>query len=1118
MANYSAVIDLRVTGQGGLDAVKNRLDAINNLIKNVKPVPSLFDRRANAEILRAKDLLAEVVKKYAEGGQASARFATSIAGINQQLQAFKTVANNAKVGTDEFKDALTAAALGSNRLLRAELERADELQNVYTKTSFATKKPNSIVADLLALKSAVPNSIAALERYQLELKDVQRSVSMTSTEFEDLGTAINQVDVALGRVQFGPVKPPTTPTGKKTTTTATTTGPAKGSLAFNPNPTQENLALGAGFPLLFGGGVGQVGGGLIGSLFGGGFGGQILGAAIGQQLTDAFVRITDIGKALNTLNMDKLRDSVITVNSALDYQVSLLIRAGKAEEARALAARAVFEQTGLTAGAVERATNTSNQLKNAWDGVVGALSGTISILVNVMAPTFIGVLRTIEALFKGINAIVTVIGDAGAAAGKWALELVFGKDVAEQIYNFFKGTNEEEEKLTAELGRSVDEQKRGLALSEKLLAIDKTRTSDTSTRGKLINIEADQQEKLARILFDFDEKRKVIQEKYGALKTAEGKKLLADSLALNEAEKNIAIESAKLTTERQKQQLLTKQIAEEDRSTVVALQAQQQAIAAQAESWNAVGSIVTARIGAEQQLNALQKVRLERDYENAKTAQKRYEISLALFRNEVVSAQLEYQNTLASIALETEKLKLQQSMAVLKGYEILAEGKLQILKADSVEEESKKRQQVEEAVAAQNQVIQGLGTQITAQQVIGKYQAEGAEAAYKTKIETAGMALQQKLASDAIGLSADKAKNIATNMVTAYTNTDTMKGITQNLTVKMNDAAVAATRGAKGVTQLSTASLGAAKSTDVWRQAILDKEAATNKAFQEEYVAIQENLKQKQAAYDAAVAAATKGDKEIVDSSNNTRKVVQSGWTVLVGNVQRLFRALVSGLVNNLNKAIQFINKVIDKNNALPTPPFPNFPRLKELPVPAFAEGGAVTGPTLAMVGEGGEPEYIIPESKMAGALANYSKGLRGSSVIPAFANGGYVGSLTNIDDPKRNLANLAFNKKLQAYQQRGYLKDVPMRPVKELQETIQPFAEATEYLAQSAEYLQKTAETTLDTTQAPVINISTGPILEFNGERYVTVKDFNAGLQQLGDNIYKGLRKPSTRTALGLA
>ena len=52
-----------------------------------------------------------------------------------------------------------------------------------------------------------------------------------------------------------------------------------------------------------------------------------------------------------------------------------------------------------------------------------------------------------------------------------------------------------------------------------------------------------------------------------------------------------------------------------------------------------------------------------------------------------------------------------------------------------------------------------------------------------------------------------------------------------------------------------------------------------------------------------------------------------------------------------------------------------------------FAEGGYVTGPTQAVVGEGGEPEYIIPASKMDGAMQRYSAGMRGSSMIPSNAD-----------------------------------------------------------------------------------------------------------------------------------
>lgn len=50
--------------------------------------------------------------------------------------------------------------------------------------------------------------------------------------------------------------------------------------------------------------------------------------------------------------------------------------------------------------------------------------------------------------------------------------------------------------------------------------------------------------------------------------------------------------------------------------------------------------------------------------------------------------------------------------------------------------------------------------------------------------------------------------------------------------------------------------------------------------------------------------------------------------------------------------------------------------------LPGFAAGGIVTRPTLAMVGEGGEPEAIIPFSKMNAAMSNWADGQRGPGMV----------------------------------------------------------------------------------------------------------------------------------------
>jgi hypothetical protein len=54
----------------------------------------------------------------------------------------------------------------------------------------------------------------------------------------------------------------------------------------------------------------------------------------------------------------------------------------------------------------------------------------------------------------------------------------------------------------------------------------------------------------------------------------------------------------------------------------------------------------------------------------------------------------------------------------------------------------------------------------------------------------------------------------------------------------------------------------------------------------------------------------------------------------------------------------------------------------------AFADGGLVTKPTMGLIGEGGESEYVIPASKMQSAMSRYSRGARGEGVIAGSSGG----------------------------------------------------------------------------------------------------------------------------------
>ena len=168
-------------------------------------------------------------------------------------------------------------------------------------------------------------------------------------------------------------------------------------------------------------------------------------------------------------------------------------------------------------------------------------------------------------------------------------------------------------------------------------------------------------------------------------------------------------------------------------------------------------------------------------------------------------------------------------------------------------------------------------------------------------------------------------------------------------------------------------------------------------------------------------------------------KNVQNIWTGVVNTIKGAMRNVLQFIANAVNSVGAQVNRLIGAFNRLPGPDIPFVPTLS---VPKFAKGGYVGQGTLAVVGEAG-PEYIIPEGKMAAASANYLSGARGGAVIPAFANGGFVGGNAQI-------------------------------------------------------------------------NVTTGPVMQQGGQQYVTVADLERAMRKTADGIYRGLRTPAGRSAVG--
>ena len=755
-------------------------------------------------------------------------------------------------------------------------------QNI-NKAALGSQEELKAVQDLVTAKR---NQVAVQERLNKLIKE-QEIAQQRIIATRDAGVGVQ-----------GPRLPPGfTEQGRK---------PAGGGLAFNPAATAENLALGAGFPLLFGGGAGQVAGGLAGSFFGQGFGGQILGSAIGQQLEDATRRITEIGTALDQLNMDALRDSVLLVNSELTNQVRLLQEAGRADEARAAIAKEVTLQTGLLPEAVNDITNNTTLLGNTWNEFVGAVSGTLAILGAPFASALTFILQGLAKALQGINIIATGLASILKSAVEWAAKTLGLGGLLENVKNQTIAISEEEQKRVATLQKLTDGQIKEIQNNQTNLQLEAQRTLGRNTAEKQINAQIDSQLAKEKIRIEYADKAKALREEYGNVTSAAGKRELELALQANEALKQQALDQQKI------KDLLAQQATQIEANTEKYSQAAE-AVQRQIAALDRGNAVTQSRYNAELALNDLYGVQLQRQYELATTAQQRFNIAIAMFQQQIKAAQIEYEQALNNNVLLVEKAKLEANLVEIKYKQLEAEKAIAIAQAQSRGNTPEQIKSIADAydrgLGLQQDAVQAAYDQVQATVDIANNQNKVADAVYKTKVIQAESNLAQKLVSDEIGMSEEQAQKLAASLASGVFRANEMSSAMYN----------------------------------------------------------------------------------VAQQASNAAQQIQNAI-----NLQNMLRG---GGDQNAGAA-------------------------------AYAQGGYVTGPTRAVIGEGGESEYVIPASKMSAAMARYASGQRGDSVIPGGNTAGAAGG---------DMGSTSIN---------------------------------------------------------PMINVTTGPVMNMNGSNYVSQRDFVAGMQ----------------------
>lgn len=301
----------------------------------------------------------------------------------------------------------------------------------------------------------------------------------------------------------------------------------------------ENLALGVGFPLLFGGGAGSVAGSALGSFFGKGFGGQILGGAIGAQLDAAVQKAVDLGNAVRNIDLEKLQELGINITQNLSDQVALYKQIGDQVAAQAVVANEVAIQTGVFADAQQDIANSGNLLNATWNNFTATISYSVSLLALPFTTALTGALAIVNGILKTFNFVVSGVGAGIKGATAMAIEFVAGKDALENMnawMSLFNGELDDAVSKTQELISALNTR---VDLAGVDLQLARATTTGGTTAKELSNIQAEKTAELERKRIEYIDKQRELATKFaGASKESRN---IAFDLLKQEYESNKAL-------------------------------------------------------------------------------------------------------------------------------------------------------------------------------------------------------------------------------------------------------------------------------------------------------------------------------------------------------------------------------------------------------------------------------------------------------------------------------------------------------------------------------------------------------------------------------------------------
>ena len=489
-------------------AVAQRFDKelgkINKLKINVKtdPAKAAFEK-LNAEIKRGSEL----TQKVFNVGAARA-FGNSIASVRDELSAVRKAFDETSNATQRMERA-TALIAGNFKKIRMES----------TATAMASGQPTQMtvgsVRERLKEIRGFPKTMLAGREAMSLLNRMQELTVAGSKEFLMINKAIgkqlkinadiqSQADKARGITNRGKTQKDKASEEKLKAEKKVTNELAKqkrlederfkrvlknirnrrriregigGRGGRQQRQNMQGTMLGAGFPLLFGGGPGAIGGSLLGSFLappGQEFGAQILGSALGTLLERNLATVQKIGNAASNLDLASLEQSSIRVNAELDRTIKNLQRIGDTEKARKLLSKEIAKQTGTVEGTSENLADNINLLVAEFKEFTSLAATALGIIGVPFVAALTLLLDTVNMILEGFNLITSAIGFAISELIRLIRFLPGGQKILDAIDAKVKSVNEGATKLSISAQDTMDSLKQQLLnLQERIALGDK---------------------------------------------------------------------------------------------------------------------------------------------------------------------------------------------------------------------------------------------------------------------------------------------------------------------------------------------------------------------------------------------------------------------------------------------------------------------------------------------------------------------------------------------------------------------------------------------------------------------------------------------------------------------